>query len=72
MAENLLYKVENCNPIAYGRKEASSIRAKQEVPLAVNSPEEVRKLVATLFDVQFHRKLPKCTLKSVFMVTVAL
>lgn len=48
MVENVLYKVENCNPIAYGRKETSSIRAEQEVPLAVNSPEEVRKLDAML------------------------
>lgn len=48
MVENILYKVENCNPIAYGRKETSSIRAEQEVPLAVNSPEEVRKLDAML------------------------
>ena len=46
--ENILYKVENCNPIAYRRKETSSIRAEQEVPLAVNRPKEVRKLGAIL------------------------
>lgn len=45
---NLLYKIENCNPIAYGRKETSSIRAEQQVPLAVDSPQEVRELVGKL------------------------
>lgn len=48
---NLLYEVENCNPIAHGRKETSSIRAEQQVPLAVNSPQEVRELVAKLAQV---------------------
>lgn len=48
MVESILYKVENCNPIAYGRKKTCSIRAEQKIPLTVNGPEEVRKLVAIL------------------------
>lgn len=60
--KNLLYKIENCNPIAYWRKETSSIRAEQQVPLAVNSPQEVRKLIAMLDDIQYilkkHQNVP--------------
>ena len=55
---NLLYKVENCNPIAYGREETGSIRAEQQVPLAVNSPQEVRELVAVLVPALIYTRKP--------------
>ena len=45
MAEKYsLYEVKDRNSVAHGRKETSSIRAKEQVSLTVNSPEEVREL----------------------------
>ena len=42
--EFLLYEVKDCNSVAHWRKETSSIWAKEQVSLTVNSPEEVREL----------------------------
>ena len=73
MEENLLHQVKNCNPIAHWRKETSSIRAEQQVPLAVDSAQEVRELVAMLARVaRSSLGSWERTLKSVFMISVAL
>ena len=41
----VLYKIENRDPVAYGRKQAGAIRCKEQIALVVDCSQEIGELV---------------------------
>lgn len=67
-SEDLLDQVEDGHSIAHGREEMGAIGAEQQVALAVDSAQQVRKLMKSVLNIN-SEDIGQHTLKSVFIVT---
>lgn len=66
--QDLLDQVKDSHSVAHGREEMGAIRAEEQIALAVDSAQQVRKLVRSARELNIERT-EQHTLKSVFIVT---